>query len=236
MENRVAPEPSPARLRAVLRLRPLFIALGMATLASTALGDFVKARAIEMPGIIGLSFEGETAAASFKKRETGASCTAAVVDFGEGGAVVITAKHCLGGEITVFDEAHSLEVSGQNEAKGEIDLALLETERPLPFTSLRPRPTKTLEEGERLCAQRVERGFGKLGRQTVCGRFGGFVERGDAPPLLRVRTPFPRGASGSPLVDHAGRVVGIVVASEGESGLAEPIEAAASLTRPQGPT
>jgi hypothetical protein len=36
--------------------------------------------------------------------------------------------------------------------------------------------------------------------------------------------PYPAGTSGSALVDRRGRVVGIVVASTGYAGLAEPIE------------
>ena len=48
--------------------------------------------------------------------------------------------------------------------------------------------------------------------------------RRGAAPLLVMNHPYPAGTSGSALVDSAGRVVGIVVASTGVTGLAEPID------------
>lgn len=220
-----------------MRLRPLLgIALGLAALAHPALGDLVKAGPGEARGAVGLRSRDGTPPASFKKGKSATSCTATVVDFGDAGVITVTAKHCVGENIAIFDETSALDVSGYESARGDVDLARLEVRGPLPFGSLPVRPSETLSSGERLCAHRVEEGLGSPRRQTVCGRFDRFVERSAAPPLLRVRVPFPRGTSGSPLVDASGRVVGVVVATEGETGLAEPIEAAASLTHPRGPT
>jgi S1-C subfamily serine protease len=47
--------------------------------------------------------------------------------------------------------------------------------------------------------------------------------------LLIMSHPYPHGASGSPLVDRAGRAVGIVVATTSEIGIAEPIDAVITL-------
>jgi hypothetical protein len=44
--------------------------------------------------------------------------------------------------------------------------------------------------------------------------------------------PYPAGTSGSALVDREGRVVGIVIASTGVTGLAEPIEGVLVLPPP----
>jgi hypothetical protein len=44
--------------------------------------------------------------------------------------------------------------------------------------------------------------------------------------------PYPAGTSGSALVDREGRVVGIVVASNGITGVAEPIEGVLKLPPP----
>lgn len=203
------------------------------TLASLAVADFVKTSGplpLRMPGTLGLSVARKNLPA-MAKRGDAQSCTAFVADIPEVGARIVTAKHCVGEKIEIFDDEHSLLIEEHHDAAGDVDLSWLEAKAPLPFAALELRPSETLSVGERLCAFRIERAFGKLHRQQICGRFSDFVERGEAGALLRVHRPFPRGTSGSPLVDEAGKVVGVVVQSQDEWGLAEPIESAFALTR-----
>lgn len=188
-----------------------------------------------MPGTLGLSVV-EEAKREFAKRDVSASCTAAVVEFPNAGARIVTAKHCTGERLEVFDEEHSMAIDEHRDAIGDIDLALLETEAPLPFEALSIRESATLSRGERLCAFRITKNGAGLSRQRICGSFLRLAQREDLPPLILVRNPFPRGTSGSPLMDDEGKVVGIVVATQDEWGLAEPIEAAALLTgEPENP-
>jgi hypothetical protein len=53
--------------------------------------------------------------------------------------------------------------------------------------------------------------------------------RAEATSLLVMSHPYPLGTSGSPLVDAEGRAVGVVVASDGLAGFAEPIESVFAL-------
>lgn len=184
-----------------------------------------------MPGTLGLSASRDSDDEMFAKSKAGASCTASVVDFAESGPRIVTAKHCIAKDLAVFDDANEVLIDGHREAEGEIDVALLEAGPSLPFAALSTRASASLRRGERLCAYRIEKKGERVLRERICGRFLRFAMREGAPPLLLVGTPFPRGASGSPLLDEAGRVVGVVVATQDEWGLAEPIEAASSLTR-----
>ncbi len=179
-----------------------------------------------MPGTLGLSASRDADDEAFAKSATAASCTAGFVDFAEKGPRIVTAKHCLGGELVVFDESNEIVIDGHREAEGEIDIALLEADASRFIEPLMTRASSSLRRGERLCAYRIEKKGERLIRERICGRFLRFATRADAPPLLLVGTPFPRGASGSPLFDDAGHVVGIVVATQDAWGIAEPIEAA----------
>ena len=205
---------------------------------SVAFSQLVKAvtSAPRLPGTLGVTIARAAGDESFAKRKDAASCTAGVVDLPEAGPHIVTAKHCLGEGLAVFDDGDEVTVTGHRQAEGEIDVALLETEASLSSTALPTRASSSLRRGERLCAYRIAKEDGRVARQRICGRFLRFATREGAPPLLLVGTPFPRGASGSPLLDEEGNVVGVVVATQESWGLAEPIEAASSLTpRPPRP-
>lgn len=158
------------------------------------------------------------------------TCTALVMPFPDHEARIVTAKHCLSEGLQVFDADHSLSVSSHRAAPGAVDLASLAVEGPLPFPPLQLRASSSLQIGERLCALRIETTPSGPSRQEICGRFLGFEARDDAPPTLRLSSPFPRGTSGGPLLDADGKLVGVVVASQGEYGIAEAAEAALVLT------
>lgn len=201
--------------------------------ASVALSGLVKggASSPRMPGTLGVSIARDANDRAFAKGKSEASCTAGVVDLADAGPSIVTAKHCVGRSLVVFDDEDEVAIDGHRAAEGEIDVALLQAEASLRTAALATRASSSLRRGERLCAYRIEKKDGRVVRQRICGRFLRFAMRDDAPPLLLVGTPFPRGASGSPLHDDEGRVVGVVVATQDTWGLAEPIEAAASLTR-----
>jgi len=208
------------------------IGASLLLLASTASSDLVKGgtSAPSMPGTLGVTIARDASDGAFAKRKSEASCTAGIVDLADAGPSIVTAKHCLGRSLVVFDDEDEVAIEGHREAEGEIDVALLQAEASLHTAALPTRASSSLRRGERLCGYRIEKKDGHVVRQRICGRFLRFATRDGAPPLLLVGTPFPRGASGSPLLDEEGHVVGVVVATQDAWGLAEPIEAAASLT------
>lgn len=208
------------------------IAASLLLTASVAFSGLVKGgtSAPRMPGTLGVTIARDAGDEAFTKRKDAASCTAGVVDLPESGPRIVTAKHCLGKALVVFDEGNETTVAAHREAEGEIDVALLETEASVASTALPTRASSSLRRGERLCAYRIAKEGERVARERICGRFLRFATREGAPPLLLVGTPFPRGASGSPLLDEEGQVVGIVVATQDAWGIAEPIEAASSLT------
>src|SRR6185295_5828014 len=99
----------------------------------------------------------------------------------------------------------------------------------IPWRGLVMRSATTVPVGERLCAWHLRRNDAAIARERICGRVVRHEPRAGAAPLLVMNHPYPAGTSGSALVDRAGRVVGIVVASTGLSGLAEPIEGVLKL-------
>lgn len=203
------------------------------TSVTTARGDFVKPNGplpLTMPGTLGLSMEtldGGTKLA--RMRSSGGSCSAAAIQVPAVGLRVVTAKHCVGRRLELFDEAHRVAVRARHDAGGDTDVTLLELAGEVPWKGLAVRGAETLVPGERLCAWKVERDGENVVRQQVCGRFLRRASRDVGPPLLIVRHPFPHGTSGSALVDARGRAVGVVVATQQETGIAEPIEAAIEL-------
>src|SRR3954470_17882592 len=181
---------------------------------------------LNMPNVLALegrSMPGD-AIAPANTRGAHGSCAASAIRLPVLGTRLVTARHCANEVLEVFDEQHRVEPTGRTHPPGDVDIALLDVAGKLPWGGLEPRAAATLEIGERLCAWRIERKLsGLLARERICARLLRTLARASAAPLLVLSHPYPRGTSGSALVDRDGKVVGVVVASTGEEGLAEPI-------------
>jgi hypothetical protein len=153
------------------------------------------------------------------------TCAAAAVSIPRIGTRIVTARHCGDHRmLEVIDEQHQLTPVAEVDARQGVDLAVLETGSAVPWPGLVMRSASTVQMGERLCAWHLRRGSGGIVRDRICGRVAGREAREVGAPLLIMNHPYPAGTSGSALVDRAGRVVGIVVASTGLTGIAEPID------------
>jgi hypothetical protein len=161
------------------------------------------------------------------------TCSAAAVRIPERGTRIVTARHCADHRnVQVLDEEHHLTPIRQVDAAGEVDLSVLEVDEKLPWPGFEMASAASLPIGERLCAWHMWRGPNGILRERICARLIRRQERVGADPLLVLNHPYPAGTSGSALVDREGRVVGIVVASTGVSGLAEPIDGVLKLPPP----
>jgi hypothetical protein len=159
------------------------------------------------------------------------TCSAAAVRVPDRGTRIVTAKHCADHRnVEVLDEAHHLTPTRQIDAAGEVDLSVLEVEGKLPWEGFEMASAASVPLGDRLCAWHMRRGPSGILRERICAQLIRRQERVGADPLLVLNHPYPAGTSGSALVDRDGRVVGIVVASTGVSGLAEPIEGVLKLS------
>jgi Trypsin-like peptidase domain len=153
------------------------------------------------------------------------TCAAAAVRVPHLGTRIVTARHCADHRsLEVLDEQHQVTPVGQLDARGGVDLAVLEMDGVIPWRGLEMRSASTVPVGERLCAWHMRRDDAGIARERICGRVVRHEQRAGGAPLLVMNHPYPAGTSGSALVDRAGRVVGIVVASTGLTGLAEPID------------
>jgi hypothetical protein len=161
------------------------------------------------------------------------TCSAAAVRVPGIGTRIVTARHCADGRrLSVLDDAHELVPTREIDAGPDIDLAVLQTQEPVPWRGLPMRSAGTLAVGERLCAWHMRRDGGpQILRERICGRVVRRDARPAGAPLIVMNHPYPAGTSGSALVDGAGRVVGIVVASTGFGGIAEPIDEVLRLPR-----
>jgi hypothetical protein len=161
------------------------------------------------------------------------TCSAAAVRIPERGTRIVTARHCADHRnVEVLDEQHQLTPTRQIDAAGEVDLSVLEVDGKVPWEGFEMASAATVPLGERLCAWHMWRGPSGLLRERICAQLVRRQERVGADPLLVLNHPYPAGTSGSALVDREGRVVGIVVASTGVSGLAEPIDGVLKLPPP----
>jgi hypothetical protein len=165
-------------------------------------------------------FDSPVLAAKFRPK----TCAAAAVRIPRRGVRVITASHCAGDGLALFDGDRWLSPRATKRSTDGSDLAVLEFAA-TAWSGLPLRLSSSLAIGERLCAWHMSRGATGVRRESICGRL---IERRDRPSgyaWLVIGHPYPSGTSGSPLVDADGRVVGVVVASDGMAGFAEPIEA-----------
>ena len=163
------------------------------------------------------------------------TCSAAAVRVPDRGTRIVTARHCADHRnVEVADEEHRLTPIRQVDAAGEVDLSVLEADGKLPWEGFEMATAANVPIGARLCAWHMRRGPSGILRERICAQLIRRQERVGADPLLVMNHPYPAGTSGSALVDREGRVVGIVVASTGVSGLAEPIDGI--LKRPPPPT
>lgn len=161
------------------------------------------------------------------------TCSAFAVKIPGQGTRIVTARHCADHRVLeVLDEEHHVEPVQQVDAAGEVDLSVLEVVGKLPWPGLEMGSSASLPIGERLCAWRMRRGLSGMARERICAKVARREERAGADPLIVMNHPYPAGTSGSALVDREGRVVGIVVASTGLAGLAEPIEGVLKLPPP----
>jgi hypothetical protein len=161
------------------------------------------------------------------------TCSAAAVRVPERGTRIVTARHCADHRnVEVLDEAYHLTPIRQIDAAGEVDLSVLEVDGKVPWEGFEMASAASVPIGERLCAWHLWRGQAGLSRERICAQLIRRQERAGADPLLVLNHPYPAGTSGSALVDREGRVVGIVVASTGVSGLAEPIDGVLKLPPP----
>jgi hypothetical protein len=161
------------------------------------------------------------------------TCSAAAVRVPDRGTRIVTARHCADHRnVEVLDEMFHLTPTRQIDAAGEIDLSVLEVEGKLPWEGFEMASAASVPIGERLCAWHMRRGPSGILRERICAQLIRRQERVGADPLLVLNHPYPAGTSGSALVDREGRVVGIVVASTGVSGLAEPIDGVFKLPPP----
>jgi hypothetical protein len=179
-----------------------------------------------------MAVSGATRPALHDKRSP-RTCSAAAVKIPGHGTRIVTARHCADHRnVEVLDEAHHLTPTRQIDAAGEVDLAVLEVEGKLPWEGFEMASAASVPLGERLCAWHLRRGPSAIVRERICAQLIRRQERVGADPLLVLNHPYPAGTSGSALVDRDGRVVGIVVASTGVSGLAEPIDGVLKLPPP----
>jgi hypothetical protein len=161
------------------------------------------------------------------------TCSAVAVKIPHQGTRIVTARHCADHRtLEVLDEEHQVTPIEQIDAAGEVDLSVLEIGSKIPWPGLEMGSSASLPIGERLCAWRMRRGLSGIARERICAKLVRRDERAGADPLLVMSHPYPAGTSGSALVDREGRVVGIVVASTGLAGLAEPIEGVLKLPPP----
>lgn len=161
------------------------------------------------------------------------TCSAAAVRVPDRGTRIVTARHCADHRnVEVLDEAHHLTPIRQIDAAGEVDLSVLEVEGKVPWEGFEMASAASVPIGDRLCAWHMWRGPSGILRERICARLVRRQERVGADPILVLNHPYPAGTSGSALVDRDGRVVGIVVASTGVSGLAEPIDGVLKLPPP----
>ena len=161
------------------------------------------------------------------------TCSAAAVRVPDRGTRIVTARHCADHRnVEVLDEQHQLTPTRQVDAPGEVDLSVLEVDGKVPWEGFEMASAASVPIGERLCAWHMWRGPSGILRERICARLIRRQERVGADPLLVLNHPYPAGTSGSALVDREGRVVGIVVASTGVSGLAEPIDGVLKLPPP----
>ncbi len=164
------------------------------------------------------------------------TCSASVVNLPGVGPKLVTAAHCSGTEPVFFDERGRMKPSTRHAVPAGPDVAVFDLAGASPWRALAVRDSATLRQGEPLCAFRTTRASSGVSREKVCGTFVGrtmaFASGGRA--LLAVDHPFQKGTSGSPLLDSAGRVVGVVVSTTQSQGFAEPIEQAsrAALAAP----
>jgi hypothetical protein len=161
------------------------------------------------------------------------TCSAVAVRVPHQGTRIVTARHCADHRsLEVFDDDHLVTPIHQVDAAGDVDLSVLELSGKVPWPGLEMRPAAAVSLGERLCAWRMRRSLSGISRERICGRLVRRESRPGASPLLIMNHPYPAGTSGSALVDREGRVVGIVIASTGVTGLAEPIEGVLVLPPP----
>lgn len=214
------------RLRATLAMTSLLLATGA---ASAARGPQTP-RATAPTGTGVLAYEGLVAKRTTSRGvETQLStCSASVIDLPGRGPKLVTAGHCEGTEPIFFDERGRMKPAVRRDLAGGPDVAVFDLVGKSPWTPLAVRDSATLREGETLCAFRASRATSGVAREKVCGAFVGRTTRLDPTrrPRLVVDHAFRKGTSGSPLLDSAGRVVGIVVSTTSDEGFAEPIEEA----------
>jgi hypothetical protein len=161
------------------------------------------------------------------------TCAAVAVKIPDVGTRIVTARHCADHRLLeVLDDEHEVTPIAQIDAEGDVDLSMLEVAGKLPWSGLEIAPALAIPIGDRLCAWRMRRGTTGIARERICARLVRRQARPGADPLLVMNHPYPAGTSGSALVDREGRVVGIVVASTGMSGIAEPIEGVQKLRAP----
>jgi hypothetical protein len=168
-------------------------------------------------------------------KRTPRTCAAAAVQVPGVGTRLVTARHCADHRmLEVLDEEHQVSPVAQIDAREGVDLAILEMQGVIPWRGLVMRSAASVAVGERLCAWHLRRGENGIVRDRICGRVARREQRGRGEPLLIMNHPYPAGTSGSALVDRAGRVVGIVVASTGLTGIAEPIDEVLRFPLPKG--
>ena len=166
----------------------------------------------------------------FTAKYRGKTCSAAAIRIPGHGVHLVTALHCAdGANLELFDGQRSIRPRVVRRSLPGIDLAVLDLPAPSGWSGLATRPAASVPLGERLCAWRVSRGPVGLKRERICARLMSRQARAGASSLLVMSHPYPLGTSGSPLVDAEGRAVGVVVASDGLSGFAEPIESVYSV-------
>jgi hypothetical protein len=157
------------------------------------------------------------------------TCSAAAVRIPRRGVRIVTALHCAEEALELFDGQSWLRPRATAKAADGIDLAVLDFGAGPAWPGLTMRPASTVPLGERLCAWHVTHGPLGLRRERICARVVARKLRAVGSPWLVMSHPYPAGTSGSPLVDVEGRAVGVVVASDGVVGLAEPIEGVLSI-------
>ncbi|HEX9295439.1 MAG TPA: serine protease [Polyangiaceae bacterium] len=166
-------------------------------------------------------------------KESPRTCSAAAIRVPHQGTRIVTARHCADHRVLeVLDEKYHVTPFRQVDADGEVDLSVLEVSGKIPWSGLEMSSAANVAIGDRLCAWRMRRGLSGIVRERICARLVRRDDRPGADPLLVTSHPYPAGTSGSALVDREGRVVGIVVASTGYAGLAEPIDGILHLPPP----
>ncbi len=210
------------------------VLVAAAGISTQAHGSLVKPNGsppLEMPNTLGIETRPPKTPArpgnALNTASTSATtgrCAASAVRLARSGVRIVTAKHCAAEVLEVFDERHRVVPVGRSFVGNDVDLALLDVRGTLPWRGLEPRKCATLQVGERLCAWRFERAASGVSRERICGRVVRLSPRAGAPPLIELNHPYPPGTSGSALVDRDGRIAGVVVASNTDVGVAEPID------------